>query len=88
VGLIVVFGKTRVVQGGDVERAAWTDIRPEHNRDYFFVDAVKVPHHGSETGFIPGLWGDLAGRKKPIAIIAPYRRFRLPNRQPGRHKPH
>jgi beta-lactamase superfamily II metal-dependent hydrolase len=85
VGLLVVFGKTRVVLGGDVERAAWADICSQHKREHFFVDAVKVPHHGSETGFIPGLWGDLAGRKKPIAVIAPYRRFRLPKRDTLQH---
>jgi beta-lactamase superfamily II metal-dependent hydrolase len=78
VGLLIQFGKTRILLGGDVERAAWSDICPQHNREHFFVDAVKVPHHGSDTGFIPGLWGNLAGRKKPIAIIAPYRRFGLP----------
>jgi hypothetical protein len=41
-----------------------------------------APH---KTGFIPGLWGDLAGRKKPIAVIAPYRRFQLPKRDALRH---
>ena len=83
--MLVLFGKTRVVLGGDVEQAAWADICPQHNREHFFVDAVKVPHHGSDTGFIPGLWGNLAGRKKPMAIIAPYRRFRLPKQDALRH---
>ena len=85
VGLLVVFGKTRIVLGGDVEQSAWADICPQHNREHFFVDAVKVPHHGSDTGFIPGLWGDLAGRKRPIAVIAPYSRFRLPKQVALRH---
>jgi len=85
VGLIVSYGKTRVVLGGDVERTAWTDIRPQYQPEHFHVDAVKVPHHGSDTGYIPGLWSDFSGRKKPIAIIAPYRRFRLPKQDSLRH---
>lgn len=85
VGLLVMFGNTRIMLGGDVEQAAWADICPQHYREHFFVDAIKVPHHGSETGFIPDLWGKLAGRKKPIAVIAPYRRFCLPKPNALRH---
>jgi beta-lactamase superfamily II metal-dependent hydrolase len=78
VGLLIMFGKTKIMLGGDVERAAWIDICPQHAPGHFSVDAVKVPHHGSDTGLIPGLWASLAGRKKPIAVIAPYHRFQLP----------
>jgi len=84
-GLIVVFGKTRILLGGDIEKAAWTDIRPQHSREHFFVEAVKVPHHGSETGFVPGLWADLAGKGKPIAVITPYHRFKLPKKEALQH---
>lgn len=85
VGLVVEFGKTRVVLGGDVEKAAWTDSRQEHAREHFFADAVKVSHHGSDTGIVPDLWADISGRKKPIAVIAPYRRFRLPKAEALQH---
>lgn len=81
VGLIVQFGTTRVLLGGDVEQAGWGDVQEELRREHLFADAVKVSHHGSETGFLPDLWASLAGKKKPIAVIAPYRRFRLPKRE-------
>lgn len=75
---MVTFGKTRVLLGGDVEQAAWKDICPEFKEDHFHVHAVKVSHHGSETGFITDLWEKRLGKVKPVAVIAPYRRFQLP----------
>ncbi len=81
VGLLIKFGGTQIVLGGDVERAAWNDICPQHQRQYFSADAVKVPHHGSDTGYITDLWPRFSGKKKPIALIAPYRRFRLPKQE-------
>lgn len=78
VGLIVKFGVTRIILGGDVEKAAWSEVRREMRDDDLQADAVKVSHHGSETGYVDGLWKVLAGKKKPIAVIAPYRRFKLP----------
>jgi beta-lactamase superfamily II metal-dependent hydrolase len=80
VGLIVKFGATRIILGGDVEKAAWTDIRRELPDHDLHADAVKVSHHGSETGYVGDLWTVLAGKKKPIAVIAPYRRFKLPKK--------
>jgi beta-lactamase superfamily II metal-dependent hydrolase len=89
VGLLVRFGQTRVILGGDIERAGWNDVREELLREHLVANAVKVSHHGSETGYVPGLWDDLAGGKKPIAVIAPYRRFRLPKPEAiGHIRPH
>ncbi len=78
VGLIIRFGETQIVLGGDIERAGWQDAFAELQKHHLFADAVKVSHHGSVTGYIPSLWETLAGKKKPIAVIVPYRRFRLP----------
>src|SRR5262249_17757008 len=72
---------------GDVEQACWGDVRAQLQCTHFFADAVKVSHHGSETGYVAGLWEDLAGGKKPIAVIAPYLRFRLPKPEGLRHLP-
>jgi hypothetical protein len=89
VGLLVRFGETRVVLCGDVERACWGDVRAQVQPGRLLAGAVKVSHHGSETGYVPGLWEDLAGGKKPIAVIAPYRRFRLPKPEAiGHIRPH
>lgn len=78
VGLLVQFGKTRVVLGGDVEGPGWDDACLELKQEQMHADAVKVSHHGSDTGYIDGLWEILSGKKKPIAVIAPYFRFKLP----------
>jgi hypothetical protein len=89
VGLLITFGETRVILGGDVERAGWNDVRAELQSEHLAAHAVKVSHHGSETGYVPGLWEDLASGRKPIAVIAPYRRFRLPKAEAIDHiRPH
>ena len=89
VGLLIRFGETQVILGGDIEQLGWNDVRQDLQRENLFANAVKVSHHGSETGYVPGLWKDLAGGKKPIAVIAPYRRFRLPKPDAISHiRPH
>jgi beta-lactamase superfamily II metal-dependent hydrolase len=89
VGLLIRFGKTRVILGGDVEQSGWEDALCELQRQHLFADVVKVSHHGSETGYIHGLWENLAGRNKPIAVIVPYRRFQLPESAAINHiRPH
>jgi len=81
VGLLVRFGQTCIVLGGDVERSGWQDALEELQPEHLLANAVKVSHHGSDTGYTDGLWQKLSGNKKkklPIAILVPYRRFGLP----------
>ena len=89
VGLFLEYGKTRVILGGDVEGPSWEDACVEFAAERMSADAVKVSHHGSSTGYIEGLWERFAQRKKPIAVIVPYRRFRLPQDEAIDHiRPH
>ena len=89
VGLFLEYGKTRVILGGDVEGPGWEDACVDFAREGMSADAVKVSHHGSSTGYIEGLWERFAQRKKPIAVIVPYRRFSLPEEEAIEHiRPH
>jgi beta-lactamase superfamily II metal-dependent hydrolase len=89
VGLLIRFGDTRIVLGGDIDPSGWRDALDEIQEDQFFVDAVKVSHHGSVTGYAPGLWEVFSAKRKPIAVIVPYRRFRLPKAEAIKHiRPH
>lgn len=78
VGLIVNFGKTRILLCGDIEKASWEMIWEDGTFSECEVDVVKVSHHGSPTGYFPELWRKVATKKKPIAIVTPFRRFGLP----------
>lgn len=77
-GLLVRFGDTRLVLGGDIEESGWSDVLAEIPREELASHLVKVSHHGSKTGYVDGLWEAFSAQSKPIAVIAPYRRFNLP----------
>jgi hypothetical protein len=80
--LLVLFGTTRLILGGDVENAGWTDGMNEFGIQHLSAAAVKVSHHGSTNGYCDGLWKGFAANGKPVAVVTPYRRHRLP-RRPG-----
>ncbi len=81
VGLRITFGQARVVLGGDVEREAWTTILGEQAPADLASHFVKISHHGSTTGYCPGLWDVLSshGTSRPVAALTPYKRFKLPD---------
>ncbi len=81
IGLVVDYGKTRLVLGGDVEKDCWSEALQEPGLADRFKAAtlVKVSHHGSKTGYCQGLWPHFAsGGRRPIAVIAPFHQHRLP----------
>ena len=80
IGLLLTYGKTRVVLGGDVEREAWQNTLAECERAELSAQCVKVSHHGSTTGYCDGLWEVLSAGEKPIAIVTSFRHHRLPRR--------
>jgi hypothetical protein len=82
--LLVVFGSTRLILGGDVEGPAWKEILQRMNAD-LAAHAVKVSHHGSTTGYTEGLWAAFAKAGSPCAIITPFQRYRLPEKAAVRH---
>lgn len=82
--LVVEFGATRILLGGDVETNGWQDSLSRFG-EYLAVHAAKVSHHGSTNGYCEGLWSALSRRGKPISVIAPFRRFGLPKRAALEH---
>ena len=77
--LRVAYGDTIVILGGDLERAGWVEVMRDLSANGLLqASAVKVSHHGSENGYCDGLGEHFAAVAKPIALIAPQERFRLP----------
>jgi hypothetical protein len=87
--LLIIFGQTRIVLGGDVEREGWRDALREMGADHLAAHAVKVSHHGSANGYCDGLWPIFAARGKPIGVVTAYVSQSLPRRvaleEIGRH---
>ncbi len=78
--LMIIFGQTRIVLGGDVERDGWRDTIRHMGAGYLAAHAVKISHHGSENGFCEGLWPIFASRGKPIGVVTAYASQSLPRR--------
>lgn len=85
IGLLIRFGTTRVILGGDLEEKNWQQILKCCDPDHLAVDLVKVSHHGSRTGYTSDLWETFAGKCKPIAIIAPSSTHGLPKKDAVEH---
>lgn len=78
VALMLEYGKTRIILGGDVEYQGWIDVFRDFSTERLSCAAVKVSHHGSTNGYSENLWNTFAAAGKPIALITPFRRFQLP----------
>src|ERR1035438_9147580 len=65
VGLLVKFGRSEIVLGGDVETPNWHAFRASGRCPKLNPCLVKVSHHGSKTGRIKEMWsGGFFGRQK------------------------
>ena len=62
IALRIRFGNATVVLGGDVEDEGWKTVLCEHRPDELESQFVKISHHGSTTGYCPGLWSVLSAR--------------------------
>jgi hypothetical protein len=90
-GLVLQYGEAQIVLGGDMETANWRwwknwrkeqkDSNPSHA---LRPNVIKVSHHGSDTGTVPGMWVKNAGffgshrgvtnkAEMPLCIITPWR---------------
>lgn len=71
--LLVAYGETRVILGGDADKESWSMIREDAPRqisgDTLKAHLVKVSHHGSETAFCPSVWQE---HDRPHAIVTPF----------------
>jgi hypothetical protein len=87
--LMVIFGETRILLGGDVEREGWQDVIAEMGATTLASQGVKVSHHGSPTGYCDGLWSHISARSSPLAIVTAYAAQRLPRKVALEHiRPH
>jgi hypothetical protein len=79
-GLLIRYGTTRVILGGDVERQNWQQALLEWpDRADLAAHGVKVSHHGSKTGYCKGLWAAFGAETRPVAVITPSICHRRPN---------
>ena len=69
--LVVRYGKTTLVLGGDVESLGWTRALALLKRLNLGVAAhfVKVSHHGSTNGYCPELWQLFSADRRPLACV-------------------
>ena len=80
-GCLIKFGKTAIVVGGDMEKAAWQDAM-SHKSVSLQAQLVKISHHGSETGHVEGLFEKHAiGKRRPIGVVAPYLTHQIPDEE-------
>jgi hypothetical protein len=80
-GLLVKYGRSEIVLGGDVEAPNWRAFHASESCPNLDPCLVKVSHHGSKSGCIRGMWnGGFFGRQKkpPIAVVTPWQ-GRLPD---------
>ena len=83
--LLVEYGETRIILGGDVENKSWADVLSQTDHSRLKAHAVKVSHHGSNNGYCPALWPLLCADGKTIAIITPSHSHSLPNEDAVTH---
>jgi hypothetical protein len=82
--VLIRFGKTQVLLGGDMENRAWGEVLAEQDdlneiRPELKCQLIKIAHHGSITGFNASLAARLCGDAgKPIGVLTPFNRHRSP----------
>ncbi len=80
VALLVQYGTTRVILGGDVANAGWDDVLRDFTADKLASHVIKVSHHGSSTSYTDCVWRLFAANSLSIAVVTPFWRHRLPDR--------
>ena len=78
-GLLIEYGKARIVLGGDIDKEAWAETLRQLPSQRLNSGLVKVSHHGSITGYCDGLWQTLSPARATVAVITPYPSQRLPS---------
>jgi hypothetical protein len=77
--LLIEYGSTRVLLGGDMECQAWQSVLEEVAEEEscpLSCHFIKISHHGSPTGPPDTLYRRLARKsgKRPLAVLTPYNR--------------
>jgi hypothetical protein len=94
--LLVGYGESRILLGGDVESRNWEQVVREERATrglgllFATAQAIKVCHHGSANGHHAGIWAKCMcqGRHKPVAVITPSLAHGLPSTGGARADPH
>jgi len=82
--LLIEYGKTRILLGGDMECEAWQTVLDEMTSEESAIlltcHFIKISHHGSPTGPPDDLYRRLARNKgrRPLAVLTPYNRHLSP----------
>ena len=83
--LLLKYGETRVILGGDAEKQSWDYILNDELRikegESLFAHLAKVSHHGSRNSLTENLWETLIGDRECYAVITPFQSRRLPEKQ-------
>lgn len=84
IALVIEYGRSQIVLCSDMEKGNWDELRNSKMCPSFMPCVVKVSHHGSRTGKVPGMWstdGFFVNKKYPtIAVVTPWR-GRLPEQK-------
>ena len=72
VALLVVYGDTRIILGGDLEKAGWRDVIAEVGAANLAANVVKISHHGSPNGYCDQLWELFSANGKPVGVVTAY----------------
>ena len=82
--LLVKYGETKIILGGDAEKESWDYILKDEIRiknESLKCELVKVSHHGSKSGMTENLWETLSPDGKCYAVLTPFKSQRLPSRE-------
>lgn len=86
IGLLVQYGSTRLILGGDIEEGGWQDLLDERPFLVGSANFVKIAHHGSENGYCENLWQKHAeGTDSVIKVLTPFKTYDLPARATIEH---
>jgi hypothetical protein len=77
--LLIEYGQTTIVLGGDVEKDAWLGTLKLYEPQLLQSHVVKVSHHGSTNGYCKGLWTTFAHPGVTVAVLTPFRSHSLPD---------
>lgn len=75
--LLIEYGQTRLLLGGDVEAEAWQELLEQRDGS-LSCQFYKIPHHGSVNGFCDGLLERIAEGGSPVAVLTPFNRHWKP----------
>jgi hypothetical protein len=81
IAMLVTFGTTRIILGGDVEAENWAECSKHMGEETLKANFVKISHHASTTGYYPGQWMAHAAAGPPDAVFTTFGSRGLPEKE-------